>query len=171
LPEAAISYYYRARAEREKLEQELQKQGHPHPGSAADIELQNHAMELILAHPIKHLLMIVPFLWRGAAFIAPLLAFFATIAIGRRRYDLIAYMLPAIAMVAFYAVATHNIPRYNEPAQPIVAVLVIEMGQALIIRMWQRLSTEIKFRVWPLVVDRRTGAVNAPPHGWSGRPS
>jgi 4-amino-4-deoxy-L-arabinose transferase-like glycosyltransferase len=147
LPEAAISYYAQARAERVKLNKELQQQGVSHFKNAADVELQKHAMELILAHPIRHLFMTVPFLWRGAPFIAPLLAFFATIAIRRRRYDLIAYMLPAIAMVAFYAMATHNIPRYNVPAQPIVAVLIIDMTQALIIRIWQRLSRPIKSRV------------------------
>jgi hypothetical protein len=136
LPEAAISYYRRARAEREKLEQKLS-------GAAADAELQKRAMELILAHPIKHLLMTVPFLWRGAPFIAPLLAFFAITAIRWRRYDLIAYMLPAIAMVAFFAAATHNIPRYNEPAQPVAAVLVIAMAQAVIIWARQRLSSSL----------------------------
>jgi len=137
LPEAAISYYHRARAERVRLAQELRQQGHPHPGSAADDQLQKQAMELILAHPIKHLLMMGPFLWRGAPFTAPILAFSAIIAIRLRRYDLIAYMLPAIAMVAFHVAVTHNIPRYNAPAQPITAVLFIGMAQALIIRAWQ----------------------------------
>jgi hypothetical protein len=147
LPEGAISYYRQARAERAKLERELQQLGYSHPESEADVELQNHAMKIILVHPIKHVLMTVPFLWRGAPFIAPLFAFFAAITIKRRRYDLIAYMLPAIAMVAFYAAASHNIPRFNEPAQPIAAVLAIEMVQALIIRTRRGLSSLIKSRV------------------------
>ena len=49
-------------------------------------------------------------------------------------------MLPAIGMVIFYAVATHNIPRYGEPAEPVTVVLVILMAQALIIRAWQGVS-------------------------------
>ena len=42
-------------------------------------------------------------------------------------------MLSAIAMVTFYAIATHNIPRYNEPAQPVAVALVIAMAQAVIV--------------------------------------
>ena len=36
-------------------------------------------------------------------------------------------MLPAIGLVTFLALATHDLPRYNAPAWPIVTVLAIEM--------------------------------------------
>jgi 4-amino-4-deoxy-L-arabinose transferase-like glycosyltransferase len=140
LPEAAISYYRRAGAEWQKIYLQLWQQGHPHPESAAEQEVQKRAVELIRAHPLRHIAMTLPFLWRGAPFIAPLLALFALAAMLWRRYDLIVYMLPAIGSVAFHAFATHNLPRYNAPAWPIITVLAVVLAQVLAFRIWQRFS-------------------------------
>jgi 4-amino-4-deoxy-L-arabinose transferase-like glycosyltransferase len=153
-PEAAISYYRRARAERNKLERELAKRDHPHADAeqqkrlsddplivdAADIELRKRALELIISNPIKHIFTTVPFFWRGVPFVAIFLITFSIFAMKRRRYDLVAYMLPTIGMILFYAAASHNVPRYNVPAQPIAAVMLIVMAQLLVHRFLEKVG-------------------------------
>jgi hypothetical protein len=139
-PEDAITYYRRAGAEWQKIVLQQEKRGHPNPETVADEVTQKRAVNIILMHPLRHIATTLPFLWRGAPFIAPLLALFAMAAVLRRRSDLIAYMLPAAGLVAFLALATHNLPRYNQPAWPIVTVLAIVSAQILAIRIWQGFS-------------------------------
>ena len=83
LPENTISNYRRAYAEWNKLFFDLQRRGHPSPESAADRQAQRLAMQSIIAAPIRHIAMTLPFLWRGAPFVAPLLALFAALALLR----------------------------------------------------------------------------------------
>jgi hypothetical protein len=140
LPDRAITYYRRAGAEWEKIFLQQAQQGHPQPGSVADQETQEHAVNIILKHPLRHIAATLPFIWRGAPLIAPLLALFAFVAMLWRRLDLIAYILPSVGFVAFLALATHNLPRYNQPVWPIVIVLAIVLAQSLAVRIWKRFS-------------------------------
>jgi hypothetical protein len=139
-PEKALTYYTRARAERVQLTKELQAKGDPHPRSSADELLRKRAVQLILEHPLNHLLATVPLLWRGAPVSAPLLAVLAVVALVWRRRDLLVYILPAMTMIAFYALLTHNEPRYNAPANPVVIVAAIVAMHVLALALWRRLG-------------------------------
>ena len=133
MPEAAITYYFRARAERVKIARDLERIGHPNPQMATDTELRKRALDVILNNPVKHTIMVVPFIWRAALFIAPILILFTFLAVRWRRSDLVAYALPALAMVALHAVASHNEPRYNAPAGPIAVVCALFLVWQLVL--------------------------------------
>lgn len=133
-PEDAVSYYRKARAERTKLTREFQAQGDPNARPHADAELQKRAADLILADPIRHIATTLPFVWRGAFYEAPLLLWFAVLALIWRRPDMLAYVLPSLAMVAFYALASHNIPRYNDPVFPLAAAALLIFGFEFLMR-------------------------------------
>jgi 4-amino-4-deoxy-L-arabinose transferase-like glycosyltransferase len=124
-PEKATGFHLRAWAEQVRLSRELLEANDPIYGTTADLLLRKRAMQLILDHPVSHLLATVPFLWRGTHLSAPLLAIFVVIAAMSRRRDIVAYVLPTIVMMVFYAVASHNIPRYNVPAEPVVIIAAI----------------------------------------------
>ena len=136
LPEAAITYYFRARAERVKVTRDLEQKGFLNPQMAADTELRKRAFDVILNNPFKHTIMVVPFIYRAALLIAPILVLFTILAVWWRRLDLVAYALPAFAMVALHAVASHNEPRYNAPAGPIAIVCAILLAWQLV--LWLR---------------------------------
>lgn len=119
-PENAISYYRKAQALRIRLKMDLKTQGVANRKTVADDLLQSRAMAMILADPWRHLAMTPLFLWRGAAQEVPFLVLVAILALWRRRGDLLAYVIPSLLMIAFYALVTHNIPRYNNPCFPIV---------------------------------------------------
>jgi len=137
-PDLAISFYYQARAERNRLTNEFRREGRHQPKIEADAELQRRATAMILADPLNHAVMTLPFLWRGAFYEAPPLFLIALWALWRRRADLLAFVLPSIAMIAFYAVASHNITRYNDPAVPVVIASLAVFGTL----RWRRRRAE-----------------------------
>lgn len=130
-PDLAISYYRTARAERVKLERELQIEA----GSKADAEvdeiIKTRAMDIIKAHPIKHLAVTPAFIWRGAAVVFPVLILALALAARRRRPDLFVFILPAFGIVMFYALLTHFLSRYAVPTVPVAIVAGIVVGKAL----------------------------------------
>ena len=95
-------------------------------------------MQLILAHPVNHLLATIPFLWRGAPVSAPLLAILALAALACRRRDVLVYIVPAMAMIAFYALLSHNEPRYNAPVNPVAIVAAVATLHALMLHRVRR---------------------------------
>ena len=122
-PDETITYYRRARAERVKLEQEYYAAEHPQPEAEADTVLKQRAMSLILAHPLRHIALIVPFMWRGAFFAFPTLVIVLAWAARQRRADLAIFALPALGIVMFYALFSHFIGRYSVPVSPVITVL------------------------------------------------
>jgi hypothetical protein len=130
-PDRAISYYRRARAERVRLEEQLAASGAPHPQLQADLELKQHAMQLIMAHPWRHLVMTIPFLWCGAPLAFVVLVAGLVLAIKERRIDLGAFALPAFGIVMFYALLSHFITRYGDPVRPLTIVLTLVVVKLL----------------------------------------
>jgi hypothetical protein len=132
-PQEAISYYRRARAERVKLENQLEAAHTPNAGVVADELLQKQALKLIEAHPLRHLALTIPFLWRGAAIAFPV--FVAAIGLGlyRRRYDIVLLTLPSFGLMMLYALLTHFIPRYGVPLAGMALALLV-IGATLAIR-------------------------------------
>lgn len=130
-PEQAISLYRRARAERVQLEQALRSAGHPEPESEADGILKARAMAIITAHPWRHLAATPLFLWRGSARVFPLLIIALAVALRYRRYDLVAFSLPALGLIVLYALFTHFIDRYSLPSRAIAVVAIIVAARLL----------------------------------------
>lgn len=127
-PEEAISYYRKGRAERVRLTRIAAGAGEPAPEVAADAALKAQALERIAEHPLRHLAMSLLFVWRGAPFACPVLV--AALVFGLRRRDqaLVAFAVPALGLVAFYALFSHFIPRYGLPAMPVAVVAGIVLA-------------------------------------------
>lgn len=119
LPDEAVSYFAKVKAMRTQLEM-TQTEVDP---VAVDRELKRRAFALIKADPWAHLATTPLFLWRGAPYTFCILLAGAFYAVARRRDWLLAYIAPALALVAFYALLTHFIPRYGDPLRPVAAVV------------------------------------------------
>jgi 4-amino-4-deoxy-L-arabinose transferase-like glycosyltransferase len=117
-PEDAFTFYRQVRAERVKLTRQFAAAGHPHPGYAADQELQGRAIALIAAHPFRHLALTGTWLWGDVFFTFPPLAVALFYAVRRRNLRLALALLPAFGMVMFYALVSFYAPRYGLPAYP-----------------------------------------------------
>jgi len=154
-PEDAVSFYFQSWAWHRRFSQQPTVPRSQDTTAAADVLLKRKALEMIFRAPGTHLAMTPLFLWRGIwcfpdvglPYLAPgyrlylinaldaiaYLSLFSVFAIGlaRRRYDLVAMTVVPVAMLAFYAVFSHNIPRYSAPMIPImlVSILVILSGK------------------------------------------
>jgi hypothetical protein len=126
-PDQTLTYYRRARAERTKIEMELDRAGNPRAELDGDDILKNRAMALILEHPWRHMALIIPFLWRGATFVFPILIVVLVMAVRRRRDDLAIFALPAFGLVVFFALFSHFIARYALPAREVATVSLIAL--------------------------------------------
>ena len=124
-PEKTISFYRRARAERVKMENVYYAAGGPHPEIAADGALKKVATGIIAEHPWMHLALTVPFLWRGATLVFPVLVITLVYAMRKRRYELLIFGLPAFGAVMLYALLTHFIGRYDVPSLTVAIVVLI----------------------------------------------
>jgi len=139
-PDLAISFYRRARAERVKREMRYDAAGHPNPQDAADAELQSLALQEFKAHPLRHLAMTGPFVWRGAGLLAPLLLLISLVYSFRAgRNDLRLLTLMALGYVLFYALLTPFEYRYSLPLSPIIVVI----GVVLVTAAWSRFRVSI----------------------------
>jgi hypothetical protein len=131
-PDQTLTYYRQARAERTKIEMDLDRAGNTQAELDGDDILKKRAMDLIFAHPWRHLALTIPFMWRGAAFVFPILVVALVIAVRRRRYDLALFCLPAFGLVMFFALFSHFIARYALPAREVATVALI----ALVALLW-----------------------------------
>jgi hypothetical protein len=131
-PDQTLTYYRRARAERTKIEMELDRVGSKQAELDGDDILKKRAMNLIIEHPWRHLALIIPFLWRGATFVFPILIIVLAIAVRRRRYDLALFALPAFGLVVFFALFSHFIARYALPAREVATVALIALVALLL---------------------------------------
>jgi 4-amino-4-deoxy-L-arabinose transferase-like glycosyltransferase len=140
-PDATISFFWKTAAERNRLVKQLKEQGIDYPEGRADSIMRKKAILIIKKSPLRHLIMTIPFAWRGmwcfrnsrffvVAFPILLLNFLAYFsfmlipiwAVKHRNRELLLAMLLPMGMVIFYSLFTHNIPRYNAPAVPFMLI-------------------------------------------------
>lgn len=154
-PEDAISFYQQVWAWRTKFVQQAEARGEQNQNNVADFLLQRRAFQMIADAPATHLAMGPLFMWRGiwcfpqihipyiaeryqryvidsvnaAAYLSLFWVF--VFALVRRRYDLAAMTVVPVAILAFYVLLSHNIPRYSAPCIPIMVIsfLVIVFGK------------------------------------------
>ena len=131
-PDQTLTYYRQARAERTKIEMELDRAGNKQAELDGDDILKKRAMNLIIEHPWRHLALIIPFLWRGATFVFPILVIVLAVAVRRRRYDLALFALPAFGLVVFFALFSHFIARYALPAREVATVALVALVALLL---------------------------------------
>ncbi|MCB9436575.1 MAG: hypothetical protein H6673_06200 [Anaerolineales bacterium] len=146
-PEDAISYHKKARAEYVRLLNLYTAQGANDPEYEADKAMQDEAIDLIRHDPVRHLLTTAVFMWRGMwcmnidkssvptelgglllnglAFLA--LWVMALVGLWKLNPDMMGIGLMSVGAIAFFALASHNIPRYTEPMIPnmLVALVVL----------------------------------------------
>jgi 4-amino-4-deoxy-L-arabinose transferase-like glycosyltransferase len=128
-PHATFTYYRRSRAERVILVRNYAAAGNPQPWMAADRQLMQRGEHAILERPWSHLALSLPMMWRGGYIAFPPLAIAFLLSFRRRREALLWVVLPSLAVVLFYALASPFEPRYAMPAYPLV-VVVLALGAA-----------------------------------------
>lgn len=125
-PERAVSWYRKSRAVYNGLLAKDTAAGDRYPSGEADQATRNQAIGLIMQRPIKHVLVMLPLIWRGALTTFPLLVITLVYAWRRRREDLMLYVLPALILIGFLAGATHFSERYGYvPAAEATTCLMI----------------------------------------------
>jgi len=88
MPDQTISWYRKSRAIYNEQLAKYTAKGHRYPRGAADQATRNEAIRLIAERPIKHALVMVPLIWRGALLTFPLLLVTLIFAWKRDRPDL-----------------------------------------------------------------------------------
>jgi hypothetical protein len=126
-PDLSLTYYRKARAERTQLEMELAKAGHAQAELEGDEILKKRATAMIMAQPGRWLALTIPFLWRGATLVFPILLITLIVAMRRRDYELALLALPAFGLVMFYALFSHFIGRYGVPAHEVAMVVLMAL--------------------------------------------
>lgn len=133
-PDQTVTFYRQARARRIQLVQAFEAAGESMQQAYvdADKKLESQAIAMIKASPGAHLALIAPYLWRGAARVLPLIVLVLVVALARSRYQLIVFVLPALAMVLTYATFITFFPRYGVPMYDLsllaVSVAAWEVG-------------------------------------------
>ncbi len=131
-----------------------------------DSELRKKAIDLILKHPIRHILAIPQFVWRGLfpesgflidlpgstefkiannnilnLFISFSFFYMFIFSIRKKMWNLFAFLLPGIYLFSINSLMTHNIARYSAP---IIPVLIISTVLFFYFRLKQPHSHSIK---------------------------
>lgn len=125
-PDDAVTFYHKARAQRVQLLREYAAMSTP-PERTVDEVLQERAMNMILDRPGKHLATTVPFLWRGAFTVFPILMIALLYSAYRRRVTIAAFVLPAFGLVMFCALLTHFPARYSVPTVGVAISVLLAM--------------------------------------------
>ena len=142
MPSEAVSFIRKSIAEYERLKREYKEAGVVSYEQEAGKAIQKEALEIIAAHPLKHIVMCIPFFYRGIGQITghtfldrlaiplpwfrPLLklalylSLFCTLALEviRRKINITPPMILPLSTIAFYVLLTHNMPRYTEVLMP-----------------------------------------------------
>src|SRR5712692_7436697 len=122
-PDAALSYYMRGRAENVKVQRKLEQAGHANPEVEADRVLRERALQMIKEDMGRHLAMKVPLIYRGATVSFAFLILALGYCLLRRGYALPLFIVPALALLGFYALLSNVfITRYELPALPVATV-------------------------------------------------
>jgi hypothetical protein len=141
-PEKTVTFYRRARAEREKLEHALEVAGVAHPDVEADAMLESRALATFAEHPWRHLALCPLFLWRGGLLTMLILIAVLLCAFWQRRYDLALFALPTFGMVVSYALFSPFFPRYDLPMHLVAILLVVITAKLL----WDATVKEVRPR-------------------------
>ena len=150
-PDKAVSFHRIIAAEGIAFRQKAEAFGDLDPSGATEDHFRDEGMRMILEQPGRHLLLSVPFFWKGFwSFpdvripFAPVhwqqeiveivnllsgLALFGLFLVGvlRLRLEWVAVTLLPIGMLLLHAMFTHNIPRYSLPAHPLM-ILALTLG-------------------------------------------
>jgi hypothetical protein len=159
-PENAISFHRQVSAEYVKRIREFTEAGADSPRISAGKSMHADAIEMIRADIPRHLMMTVPYLWRGFwdfphaelpalsidrhVQISELtnavsgMALFTLLvwALFKRQINTLAWILVPVGIIAAYSLLTHNIPRYLAPITPIMIVAL----SAVIAALYRRAS-------------------------------
>lgn len=127
-PQDALTYFHRAGAERVQLVNQLAAAGNPQPELTADRELQARALAMIVHHPFRHMALIPMYLWEGAFFSFPSLAFIVIYAFRYRKFELAVLVFPAFLSLLAYASFAHLEPRYGIPTYPIIICVLAALA-------------------------------------------
>lgn len=150
-PEQAVTFYRQTSARYMQLRYQFEAAGAAFPDYAGDATMQREAWQMIRAHPWAHLRLVPLMLWRGmwcvsargglpgwadgpgktgffeGLNLAAVLALFGTglAAVVRRRPDGLALTLPALGMLGAYTLLSQNLPRFFEPAVPVMLIVLL----------------------------------------------
>lgn len=154
-PERATTFYYKPAAIYRQLVNMLVAGGHPKPHETADRIMQREALKQFASHPLQHLRMTLLVFWRGFwalmantplpfsqdQVIGPLATTLSNLAAGaalfgvflsallRRRTASLAISVLPVCMMGLYALLSHNLPRFTEPAVPLMFISVLWVTQ------------------------------------------
>jgi hypothetical protein len=134
-PENAIAFFRILTAERVKMMLHFKEEGHPRPWDEADNYLASLARGMILRNPAKHVLMTIPFAWRGIwcfygggvftllnalSYVTFMVICFYGVV--NKNGDSIAFCLLPLLMLLVHAFLTHNEVRFSTPAIPFMII-------------------------------------------------
>ncbi|WP_234571696.1 hypothetical protein [Rhodohalobacter sp. 614A] len=166
-PELAESFFNKSRAEVNRLQTEMGRDGQE--ASRRDVYnfLQGEAKEMILNHPVRHVLMSPVFLWRGiwcfpnstiplfpdtlqrylhdVVNLLAYLSLWSFFIFGLIKFDRIymALTILPVLMLLFHAGATHNIPRFSDPAIPSMLICLSILFFYVIRKSYNNLFTTL----------------------------
>lgn len=145
-PDLAETFFGKSRAEVNRLQAELGRNGKEASRREVYAVMQDEAEELILSHPVRHILMSPLFLWRGLwcfpnstipllsdslqrsvhdfVNLLAYLSLWGFFIFGLVKFNRIyvAFTILPVLMLLFQAGVTHNIPRFSDPAIPSMLV-------------------------------------------------
>lgn len=148
-PQNAISYKRKMGAEIVKIKHYAVRMGIANPDLYAEQVVSRRARSMILMNPVRHIAMTPLFMWRGIwawpnqgvrivksngfyvmvkdvlgliSYISLFAVFSLGLLRGHRRYLAITFL--PVAMLLFYGLLTHNLPRYSAPAIPLMIISV-----------------------------------------------
>jgi hypothetical protein len=131
-PDETLTLYRQARAERVRLTRQYAERLEPWEAEhAADEELRSRAFEAIQAEPLRHLAMTIPFVWRGAGLLVPvlLIAFAHSLRTSHRNLALVTLM--TLGYILFHGLFSHFEARYSAPLKPAMVALTVMMLTAV----------------------------------------
>jgi hypothetical protein len=150
-PEDAISFHRQVAATHARERERLTAQGVQHVEVELERWFRSEGLRLIREQPGRHALMTLPAAWRGfwgfpygelpllspgrAALVIDLINLAGGLALGglalagllARRPEWLALTLVPVGLLAFYALFTHNIPRYMMPVIPLMLVSLVSL--------------------------------------------
>ncbi len=160
-PDKAISFHFKGGAEVQHRRSVLTGQGDPHPDQAMGAQFKQEAAQMLKQRPLRHLFMSLPFLWHGfwtlrvselpwvsvttQDLLGELLNLVAGLALvgvflrglWKGQSGRVALTVLPVGMMAFYALLSHNIPRYGIPLQPMMLVALVLAVTAI----WRRVAS------------------------------
>jgi hypothetical protein len=133
-PERAISLYFMSFADKQQILYKLQDQQVENADILTDRIVQQKSIELIRDHPWRQLIMTPLFIYRAAPYVFLALAAGFFYSLRTRRPDLVAMIMPSLAIMAFYALLTDYITRYAVLVMPLTVAVVIATANAMYLR-------------------------------------